>query len=373
MVTASIPWTVTAYNEGNDNLQDYTITDVMMAPYQFTGAVTYQLYNAKGTSITSAITLFSFQNKSGTDSRSVKDTQVTITYGSSSQTLTVGGPAVTLKNTNLGNLEVSLSRDASSGNEQLSIRFSDQKAALVPGGTGLLRLSTLNYTTNLENKSYTNECYITPMDQEFDSSLVTHGNAMDFTVFQEESQRPSVHGEAVTAVSYGYSTTAVKAVTELNTDLSETTNKATSDSSTNYIVLSKDTDSMFRYSLTMNNTGGASESKAVSKYVLVDNLPQAEDHTTLNSEYARYSEFQVDFADPEQLKFEVSVTTDEVKNVLGASQYSLQFSEQTEFDYTGATNAVWDGNTLTAADGWYTLAECKENGTLGQMRSVRGH
>jgi uncharacterized repeat protein (TIGR01451 family) len=364
-VTDSIGWTVTAYNEGTDNLLDYTLTDVMMTPYQFTGAVTYQLYNAKGTSITSAITLFSF------NSRAVKDDKVTITYSSKSATLTVGGPAVTISNSTLGNLEVSLSRDASTGNEQLSIRFTDQKAALVPGGTGLLRLSTLNYTTNLENKSYTNECYITPMDQEFDSSLVTHGNAMDFTVFQEESQRPSVHGEAVTAVSYGYSTTAVKAVTELNADLSEMANTTTSDSSTNYIVLSKDTDSMFRYSLTMNNTGGASESKAVSKYVLVDNLPQDGDHTTLNSEYARYSDFQVDFADPEKLQFEVSVTTSGVKNVLEASQYSLQFSKQTEFDYTGATNAVWDGDTLTATDGWYTLEECTANSTLGQMRSVR--
>jgi LPXTG-motif cell wall-anchored protein len=175
----------------------------------------------------------------------------------------------------------------------------------------------------------------------------------------------------VTAVSYGYSSTAIKTVTELNTDLSETTNQTNSESGTNYIVLSRDTDSMFRYGLSMNNTGGSSGAMAISKYVLVDNLPQVGDHTTLSSEYARYSEFQVDFADPEQLQFEVAVTTNGVKKVLEASEYSLQFSKQTEFDYTGTTNAVWDGDTLTAADGWYTLAECTADGTLGQMRSVR--
>jgi hypothetical protein len=370
-VTDAVAWTITASNAGNDNLQDYTLTDVMMAPYEFTGDVTYQLYNANGTSIGNDVTLLCFTDGEGNDSRSNQDSQVTITYGTKQATLTVNGPAVEIDNSSLGKLEVSLSRDASTGNEQLSIRFMDASAALSPGGQGKLKLSTINYTTAALSKSYTNECYITPMEQEFDSSLVTQGNAVNFDIPQGDSEMPSVHCEAMTAVSYGYSSSAEKTVTELKEDLTATDNQTSSQSGTNYIVLSRDKDSVFRYALSMNNTGGRNGSMDVLRYVLVDNLPQPGDHTTLNTAYARYSEFQVDFASADQLQFEVAVTKDGVKSILDDSQYCLQFSMQTDFNYDGVSNAVWDGDALTSADGWYTLEECVAAGTLGDMRSLR--
>jgi LPXTG-motif cell wall-anchored protein len=105
-------------------------------------------------------------------------------------------------------------------------------------------------------------------------------------------------------------------------------------------------------------------------FVLVDNLPEVNDHTTFYQNYERSSQFQVDFYAAE-LDPVVKVTKDGSEKTLTSDQYDLMFSQQTDLDYDDDTKNIWEGGTLTADDGWYTLEECQAAGTLETMRSVR--
>jgi hypothetical protein len=408
-VSAVIPWTIRAYNTGTDNLLDYTITDVMESPYQFTGQVTYQLQDSGGNNLTDEITLFSFPDDKGENKRTNQDEKVTISYQDSDGTtreavLQVGQGEIEIDNATFGRLLVSLMRD-SDGNERLSVRFSDsEKATIVYGGSGVLKVSTENYTTTYVNKTFNNSAYITPNSQIFDSSQVSRGVYSQIQLMQDEADSDSVKSQGLVNVSFGYGSTSAKTVTELNPDdLSELTvksndnldvaNTASSDDPSNFIILSNGKNSMFRYHLTMNNTGGYDaaddnkdkndSAKNVNLYILADTLPEVNDHTVFDLNNSRGSEFQVDFASIDKLNPEVTVTTkDGDPTTLDSSEYTLQFSETTDLTDKGSkteADPVWSDSSvnsnvspLTVADGWYTLAELRENGkSLQDMRSVR--
>jgi LPXTG-motif cell wall-anchored protein len=364
-VKDTLSWTVTAGNEGNENLWDYVLTDEMMEPYQFTGDVTYEISDSSGKSKVAKSTLFSFKTTSGTDTRSLNDTSVQISYSNNkgratTATLTVNGAATSLATYRFGTVSVSLSRDTSSGNETLSIAFTDRtNSVLPPGGSGKLGVNTLNYSNELLNKSYVNNCYITPLSQSFDSALVSKGIYTTYDVPNGEKSSPSVTAQAMVNVSYGYATAAVNKVAELDENSRTTDNAASSNYSSNYIVLS-DKDSMFRYTLNVTNTGGTTTARNMELFVLATNLPEEGDHITLYDDYPRYSEFEVDFASLDELDFQVSITSGDTVMGLNTSQYTLQFSKQTGLNYDETANEdLWAGNELTADDGWYTLEQLK--------------
>jgi hypothetical protein len=150
-------------------------------------------------------------------------------------------------------------------------------------------------------------------------------------------------------------------------------NSALSSSATNYIV-EADANEFVRYSLFVSNTGGAVNAQSITKLVLVNNLPEPGDHSTLYSEFDRYSTFAVEFAPSALLVPAVSVTVNGAETLLKASQYTLQFSAENTFDDAedGTSNTVWTADALGMSDGWYTLEQLAAGAAdLSAMRSMR--
>jgi LPXTG-motif cell wall-anchored protein/uncharacterized repeat protein (TIGR01451 family) len=371
--TETIGWTVTGYNSGNGALRDYTYTDIMMYPYQFTGTVSYKISQetAKGSSSVKA-NLFQIIDR---DEQSVTIQYSTSYEGSRYNTtptvvMQMDGDPVTISSYYFGLIDVSIGHD-SDQNEVLSVRFKDTQYAAIPAnGTGTLTVYTNNVSNLNENKIFINQCYLTPNEQEFENSEVSQGTYTTFDLPSDEDseKKPSVVSEAQVGVSYGYATKSVKTVTELT----ENGKSASSNSATNYIVLSNGEDSTFRYDLEVENNGGNSLPQDMNLMVMIDNLPEVGDHTTFYKEYARYSDFQVDFADPEELNPVVTVKTADGKSkTLSSKQYTLQFSKQTDLNFADNTE-LWQGQAVGTKDGWYTLAELEANNLdLKDMRTFR--
>ena len=355
-VTDSINWSIRVDNSGKDNMRDYTLTDVMMAPYQFTGTVSYGLSYGNHTNIyLESPNLFTFGQ------RTPGDNKVTITsdIGNTVELIVNGGYQYIRAyiycydngrkvGTGIVTVAVRLSRDTN-GSEVLSVFFPEDTTYIPPNGYAMLTLKTQNFGTAYKNTSFFNTAYITPSeDQPFDTGAVSQGN---YTIYNEAD---SVVSEANVAVSFGYATTSFTGVSEL----SNPSNSASSIGSTDHIVLS-DAASPFRYALTVNNTGGTATSQAMDSLVLIDNLPQIGDHVTFYQEISRFSEFQVNFE--EDPAFAVSVDG----AVLDPGSYTLQFSKATEFG-----DGDWRG---TGTDGWYTLEQIDADAALSlkDMRSFR--
>jgi LPXTG-motif cell wall-anchored protein len=376
-LTSNIPWDVTVSNTGTTVLEDYTLSDVIVQPYQFTGEVTYQIKDAKKNELSSK-TLFTIE-PSDAANRSPADTSVNIRFPDSSWTVqklkigsgtqkdsdvTLGEGEVLCATSNMLNgsaIEVRLRRNTA-GNEELTIHLKGSGWSLPAGATGVLTVTTKNFSNVYDNISVVNRSYITPNAQSFSNASVSRGSCVSYDVNDGvEIKMPSVESEAQVAVNSGHSTSSIKKVTEN----SNTSNSTTSVEDKNYILLSSQ-DSTFRYDLTVTNDGGDT-AKAMTKFVLVDNLPELNDHITYYKDYERCSEFQVNFADKEKLNFVVKIGS----TPLTESQYTLQFSEGTDWDYKEHAN-VWDGDSLTTADGWYTLTDLATNGkSLSDMRSLR--
>ena len=121
--------------------------------------------------------------------------------------------------------------------------------------------------------------------QQFDQDDVTIG---DYDLYQD---KPSIVNNAGVAVSYGYSTSSLKSVTELEKNGTETANSANSDESQNYISLLEE-DAAFRYTLSVENSGSAQGGgSGMDRFILLDNLPQKGDHISFYEDVPRHSEF----------------------------------------------------------------------------------
>ena len=366
--TDTINWTVLASNGGKEVMRGYTFTDTMMAPYQFCGDVGYQInYENNSAYYSQNPKLFSF------DSRQPGDETIRITSQKPSTSyeylvpvdtiLSVNGepqPVKTHLVTKAGDtvynipltIYVSLSRDTETQKETLTINFpaeQEYNAGISHEYYAALSLQTANYTGQYTNATFVNTCYLTPSEnQPFDTTAVSRGN------YTQLNEKDSVVSDAAVDVAYGYATAASKAVTEL----SNPENTAKSTDSMNYIALS-DRESTFRYTLTVNNSGGTAGSHAMSKLVLIDSLPQVGDHVPFYTEIPRYSEFQVNFAETSAFELRVNDTA------VPADTYYLQFSTATEFDTS-------DWSALDAS-GWYTMDQIAESSelSLNKMRSFR--
>jgi hypothetical protein len=350
-----VSWKVKITNTGDQTFYDYTVTNVMMQPYTYTDNVKYTI-TPPGSSSGRTSTLLS-----------------------QSDLPEVGEGEKSYTNSYFGEFTVRLDENEEDETLVMTIHFKSTSAGIPSGGSGVLAFTTTNETSNNYNKDFINKTYLTPNAQTLKRSKVTQGNYVLYDVYDDVNDAvPSITSEARVGVSFGYATTATTTVTELqkveedgNILLDTTTNTAQSNSGDNYIVPSS-TDNYFRYTLTVNNSGGQNASLPMSLFVLVDNLPEENDHSTLYRKYSRYSEFLVNFAEADLLDPEVTLVNGKTVRELESDEYELLFSAQTDFDYNEDDNsAIWTGQTLSEEDGWYTLEQCKEDGTLQQMRSLR--
>ena len=330
-----LTWTVTAENDGSNRITDYVLTDVMQGPYMFTGKVSYSSSNYL------SFTISETENPDELEIRYVYYQNYTDTA-----TLRVGGEPIELRYGIISaerncSVWLAISRDEN-GNAVMSIRIPGDRFSIPAGGRGVLTLRTKNATNVLENRQFLNTCFITPLSQSWDGRT-NKGNVVDLETPFHEGALPSVRNSAPVTTAFGYITSSEKQVAEVE----RPENTAASKSTPNFIVLERN-DSLFRYTLSVDN----SAEKSMENLILIDSLPEPNDHTVFLKDDLRFSDFKVSLAD--EPSFVVTVTNrDSGSTVLDPNSYSIQYSTQTEF-----TDSDWDGSST-----W--------SGTPGEARSLR--
>lgn len=339
----TLRWSVTAANDGRYSLYDYVLSDTMQEPYLFDGNVSYMIYSAEQ-KVYGNYKLFSIS--------APKDQQAALTYydyweDEQKSLLSVNGDAVELRAYGRGldsdnqnfKYQVRLTQDKQTGRYTLSIRFPDKVCAIPAGGTGVLTLETRRTDNQLINTVFVNTCFITPMEQTWDNTT-NKGNMTTLHDVFGEDNKPTVRNSAQVTTAYGYVTSALKSVEEKDNP----ENSTTCNTNPNYIVL-PNKESLFTYTLTVD----APDNKALDRLILIDGLPQVNDHSCFQVDNPRYSEFDVAFADDPQ----VSVTvTREDKSVttLKPDQYIVEFSSKTEFDKNDWNgSSAWDKDHTDAS------------------------
>lgn len=332
-----VNWQILLHNSGTLSLTDYTVTDIMPSPYVFQGDVNLTIYDHWDTPMDS-LNLFTIS------ARNPVDTSILVTTSGGVQySLKIGDPPTYM--TSPGNYSYALSfyKDAN-GNEVMKMDCLSATMSIPEGGYVEIGLSSCNPTTTYENAVYTNRATLRPNVQDFD--IVGQGSMIrDETgeIFGAENSSP-------VTVSYGYSTSSEKRVTEkLIPD-----NTAVSTDTDDRCITLKNADSVFTYTLTVGND----TDKPMTKLVLIDNLPEVEDHSPFKKDVARSSEFGVSLAG--EPNFCVAVIPEDSSAdpvVLNSDQYVLQFSKDTYFgepqgpdwrgDLTGTT-ANWTADTTDA-------------------------
>ncbi len=322
-----LTWTVTAENDGTDRIADYVLTDVMQAPYMFTGEVSFKI-----------------SNQSSSYSFTISKTDNPDKLKIDTKTLTIGGdPVELLYGSNAEHsVWVSISRDAD-GNAVMSLRMLSDYFAIPAGGRVELTLNTKNPTNVLENNQFLNTCFITPLSQSWDGRT-NKGNVVDLETPFHEGALPSVRNSAPVTTAFGYITSSEKQVTEVE----HPENTAASKSTPNFIVLERN-DSLFRYTLSVDNTA----EQSMENLILIDSLPEPNDHTVFLENDLRFSDFKVSLTDNPDFTLTVTDSATGSSTVLSPDKYSIQYSTQRKF-----TDSDWNGTST-----W--------DGTPGEARSLR--
>lgn len=322
--TDTITWEVTATNDGDYHLQDYIITDVMQYPFRFNGDVKMSFDYTSHQDI-SDFTLLIF-DKWSDDGNSV---QIKTSVGGTPYTVTLNASEwTTVKHAKINNwwfdfeFGVRISQDPDTKNFVLELNMSDKNLSIPEGGSIKLKFSTFRPGTingisvPMENKIYYNNVYITPNDQEYDENMVTRGDTVFF------NGKPSVHNVAQIFVSYGNVTTSVKEIEQTD----DSSNKAISNSTDRNYIIVPNSDTGVTYTLKVK-----SESAALRKLILIDNLPEIGDHETFDITSPRYSEFTVNLA--ENPNFRICVDyQDGTHTDIADSNYVVEYSDKTQFD-----------------------------------------
>ena len=320
--TSIANWLIKTFNEGgtgSNSMEDYWIEDTVDSPYMFTGNFFYDFYSTNGTRMSSSsIPVFSLGG------RSQNDTHVKISTGEGDKTMTldgtivVNGAPVTVDK---GRAEVQLLRD-NEGVETLRIHFKDNYHRIPPNSYMALYAHTQYVSSDaVLSKQFYNHVELKPT-KEFDPALVSQGKVLYREVEGEQEPYAIESGASVTMTA-GYSSAARKKVTELGND----SNTGWSDREKNFIELPEKY-SKFTYDLYVD----LPKDDPTSKLVLIDSLPQPNDHSPFVVRDKRNSEFMVHMLSdnlgfkvwtakelgngesteilPDEYKFEVSVRTD---------------------------------------------------------------
>ena len=326
----TVNWRLRVQNTGTISITDYTITDVMPSPYVFTGKVGYTIYDSKDRQLSSG-TILSFQ---GTRTGSEDSLPITNDWGGSGTlTLTINGPETWLAT---NSASVSMSRNES-GNEVLTLRIQALSHSIPEGGYMDVTFSSLNPTTDFQNSVYVNQATFTPNQQSF--TIAGQGSI----VRDDSGKAVSVRNSSPVTVSFGFTTSSEKRVTET----ANGANTAVSTDAENNWILLGSRESEFRYTLTVHND----TDKAMTKLVLIDNLPEEDDHSPFDSTAGRNSEFNVNFAAEPNVT--VIVTPENGgPTALGSQYYTVKYSGDTSFtssDWAGTPDAARWKDSLAGA------------------------
>ena len=326
--TETVKWAVDVVNDGNEPIRDYTLTDQMPSPYVYEGDVSYNIKNADGIEWTTG-TLFTIEK------RNADDSQITLTlYDGSKVKLALDGTPQeidiqvvqkrygTSSDSNVLTKAIVQMKKAEDGTETLTVTFPEDVMAIPEHGKAVLNVQTRNPTSSIENRVYYNHAYITPRKQEFDHSAVSAGN---YTEYMGED---SVTNSGLLTVAYGFTSSAVKKVTEIAADGTEG-KTAESGTNPNYINLQDPEKSLLLYTQEVKNT----TSEPLEKLVVIDHLPEPGDRGIFEGSPERGSEIRITFADDPNVEIWVWDKNMKNKTVLDRADYQVSYSAQTE-DFT---------------------------------------
>ena len=358
--TSIANWMIRAYNEGgtgSNSMEDFWIEDTVDAPYMFTGNFFYDYYNVNGTKMTAnSVPLFSLGG------RAEDDMTVKISTGQGGNTMTLDG-TLTINGAPVsvdgGRAEVQLLRDENTKKETIRIHFADNMHR-IPPNTYMALIAHTQYVSSdiVMSDQFYNRAELIPTT-DFDPSMVAQGKVMYRENEEGEQEGYAVAAGASVTMTAGYSSAARKQVTELGRN----SNTGWSDKEKNAIIL-PDKFSQFYYDLYVD----LPEEDMTSRLVLIDSLPEPDDHSPFVGEDKRESDFVV-----HMLKDDPGFTVwsgkrnQSAKTPLSYDQYTLEVSSKTEFN-----NEDWKGNTL----GWSRIdlsdgVSAEEKVLLENARSFR--
>ena len=303
-------WKVTSFNNSNSEISGYTITDTLDLPLQFSGKFTYSLYDSEknwyiraGDSYQDSSNNYLFEMKRSDNG------SITITSNNNdSKTLnlnqeeTLSVKTVCYSNwTNYQydtNITVKLEKNAD--HEVLTIGFADARWSIVPNGYSELNFSTLS----LDGKDsagndltpagqYVNTAMFSPEDKNYDDNI-TQGKLVE----DDDGNNLGVEHTAVVSIYTGSPSGSVKMIEQKG----KTDNFTTSERDDNYIKL-PDKKTPFTYTLEVRNVA----TDEMKNLVIIDNLPEQGDATTLRKESMRESEFKVNLAKDAAGKIEPNI------------------------------------------------------------------
>ncbi len=334
----TLRWAIVADNDGTIGITDYVLTDSMQAPYQFTGTVHFTGYNnywSQDSTFSDSDLMFDVDLFT---IKSWDEKGVTLTWDNGTITLKTDGSFAKLWKrfdwwTPNRNFYVAFSKDPKTGNAIMSLRFEEETWSLWPGCSGVLTLSTKNPENILANKQFFNTAFITPLAQTWDHTV----NKGNYTGYQTPygDAADTVRNSAPVSTAFGYATSSIKSIEEVL----DRENRAASTDDRNYIALS-DAEHEFTYTLTVNNIN----EKAMGSLLLIDRLPEVDDHTVFDENNPRESEFKVSFSSTPNFQVVVR-TAGGTETTLDPTAYTLEFSDKTEF-----VEADWSGDSTD----WYT-------------------
>lgn len=320
-------WKVMLNNSGTLSITDYTITDIMPAPFCFQGDVVLHIYDRPGGNEMYQLRLATIPVRTGTE----ETLQIKNSSNAYVQLDLRTGTQVSLNNQM--DIRMSIARD-DEGNEVLSLYCADATLSIPEGGYVELSISSCNPTTSFQNAVYLNRAMLTPNVQSF--SNVGQGSM----VRDSEGTPVAVENSAPVTVSYGFSTSSEKRVQE-----KDSPQENVAASSGNQKIYLNGTDSIFTYTLSVSND----TPNSMTRLVLIDSLPQVSDTSPFNSNVARGSEFRVDLSGEPNFALTVVRENGEILE-LDESCYTIEFSTDTQFG--GPQSADWKGMTQNTAAHW---------------------
>ena len=360
-----IQWDLDVVNSGSASMKNYAITDTMPDPYEFEGDVSYNIKDAKGKNWLSG-KLFTIGERKETD------TSVTVTlYDGSTREVPLDGSAAEIPiqmadcygNKKKYNVKVIMKTDAE-GKAVLTVEFPHDDLGIPEHGSAVLGVTTANPGNVLNNKVYYNRAYITPLGQTFDQENVSHGN---FTKYPYDgAEKDSVENSSLVTVAYGFVSHASKSITEAeeNGTIIEA-NTANSKDTPNYITVQDPKNHLLLYTHKVENT----TKKAMTKLVVIDNLPEIGDTGVFEGSSERGSEFKVIMADDPGVKVAVWNQEHTSKTELTETQYQVSYTAKsgkyTREDWTcdAATTMTWT-NSVESDTRALRIAIFDESGTL---------
>ncbi len=315
----SVNWRVRLHNSGTLSITDYTLEDILPMPYVFSGQIYYTICDSLGREMDSYhLAEITERTEDG----------ITFYNGNSKHTISPHGEEANIHISKSGKGTLSFEKKED-GSEALLIHFSDFSVSIPEGGYMDLYLSSYNPTNQFKNTVYTNQVFMIPNTQKFQS--VGQGSM----VRDLEGKPQAVKNSSPVTVSFGYATGSLKSVEEKGNE----ENQALSNNTEHNYILLDSKDSIFTYGLTVYND----TEKSMEKLILIDSLPAKGDTSPFDMKAERNSAFDVCLADEPNIKVEVR-TKEGSFYELDKGEYAVDYSDKTVFgeeDWNGTL--AWTG------------------------------